>query len=445
MISRLAPASLSPSAGGMVMPAQPGADFAMMFAGFVLPEDGQGPDPESVESANPDVALDAAEVDPALPPSPEALLALIAPMPSTPNLSEPAAPEPERAEAVRMAPEPGAGKSRERKGGNAPVMDVLAVSPAKDAAAPDTPKPSIVPVKDRIVSPAPPAVPGRPDIRALVDAPAPDIVRIEGEIPARDMTADGGLRLAETPDLPTHPPLPPSPAASLTPAPTLTPTLMPARLQGLERLEPAPARDGAPPLPASGQGPAPVMAQTIAPPPAPPPPPVLAQSLAGQLAAALPRMRSVGGETVLTLEPARLGRVTLAWQEGSVGASVLSVRAADPATAALLTRLGDDLTAMLRADPALAGTQGSEFRLDIARAERPAEARVTETRGVDTGAQAQAQDNATGAGHSRHHHRTAHPHDERAQVSAAAAVNVDDNDDGAALRADRADGRARLA
>lgn len=188
---------------------------------------------------------------------------------------------------------------------------------------------------------------------------------------------------------------------------------------------------------------APQPAAPVAPaaPTGPDPAAATAQRLAGQIAAAMPRLRHAGGEAVLTLDPARLGRVTLSWQASNAGPSVLTVRAVEPATAALLNRLGDDITAILRAETTIAGVAPSDMRLDIGRSDRAQEPRLGEA-----GSLAAQRDPTSDAMASRQQHR-APPHtpDTHTQVSRRAAVNPDESVDAAAPRPSRADGSPRLA
>ncbi len=183
--------------------------------------------------------------------------------------------------------------------------------------------------------------------------------------------------------------------------------------------------------------------QTMAPPPVPTN--VTAAAMAQQLAAALPRLRQTGEETVLTLDPARLGRVTLSWQSGKGGVSLLTVRAVEPTTAALLTRLGDDMTALLRADPALTVGPGGDWRIDIARGERAPETRLYEQRQLETAQVAGARDLASDTGQARQQDRAPPSPISQPQTFGPHAVNPDDPADPAALPPGRGDPRARLA
>lgn len=107
----------------------------------------------------------------------------------------------------------------------------------------------------------------------------------------------------------------------------------------------------------------PILAYPIAP-PAPPLPPDPAR-LAGQLAAALPRLQRNGDATVLTLDPARLGRVTLRWVDGADGAPQLTIRTAKAPTAALLGQHSAAIAVAVREAGGLLTERASELRITI--------------------------------------------------------------------------------
>lgn len=200
----------------------------------------------------------------------------------------------------------------------------------------------------------------------------------------------------------------------------------------------APDQQGPGPLPAAAQISVQGPTQT----------PVLstpAAALAQQLAIVVPRLRQSGGEAVLTLDPARLGRVTLSWQSDEGSPSVITVRAIEPATAALLTQLSDDIAARLRSDPALADRALADLRLDIVRAERSLEARAPDPRPTESAHMTSARDLSGDAGLARNREREPAPAPMRPQGFARGAVNPDDPAQEVAPRPVRADARARLA
>jgi hypothetical protein len=148
---------------------------------------------------------------------------------------------------------------------------------------------------------------------------------------------------------------------------------------------------------------------------------------------------------VLTLDPARLGRVTLSWQSEGGGAPVLTMRAVEPVTATLLARLGDDITAMLRAEPALAGGGAADLRLDIGRAERVAEGRQSDMRPAEGSKAGLGRELASDNGQSRQPQRGPGFVDPQTQEWRRDAVNPDDQLDSAAPHPGRDRLRARLA
>lgn len=171
--------------------------------------------------------------------------------------------------------------------------------------------------------------------------------------------------------------------------------------------------------------------------------PVLTRHLAGQLAAALPRLRSVDGEAVLTLDPARLGQVTLRWMHDGSATSVLTVQAANPATSALLSRLQDEMTQLVRVDPAI-GTAASEaLRVEIVRAERPAEPRHPDSRSQEAGQHQPGRDAGGDSGWRREPERGWARSEERTQGRGRATVNQNEPADmvTAGPATVRADGR----
>ena len=108
--------------------------------------------------------------------------------------------------------------------------------------------------------------------------------------------------------------------------------------------------------------------QPLSAPATPPPAPLLPLDparLAGQLAAALPRLQRNGDARVLTLDPARLGRVTLRWVDDADGASHLTIRAAEAPTAALLGQHSAAIAVAVREAGGLAAERASDVRITI--------------------------------------------------------------------------------
>lgn len=108
--------------------------------------------------------------------------------------------------------------------------------------------------------------------------------------------------------------------------------------------------------------------QPLSAPATPPPAPSLPLDparLAGQLAAALPRLQRNGDARVLTLDPARLGRVTLRWVDDADGAPHLTIRAAEAPTAALLGQHSAAIAVAVREAGGLAAERASDVRITI--------------------------------------------------------------------------------
>jgi hypothetical protein len=147
-------------------------------------------------------------------------------------------------------------------------------------------------------------------------------------------------------------------------------------------------------------------------PAASPAPPVEAQQLARQFAVALPRLSQQGVKTELTLDPAKLGRVTLSWESSTGAFAALRIVATDPATAQLLSGYRDHLTALLHQDAGAPKDRPAEFRIEVA-----AEARPTERR-----ASPDIQPQPSGAAPQQHGQHSA-PQHSPAQTGARFAVN----------------------
>jgi hypothetical protein len=84
-----------------------------------------------------------------------------------------------------------------------------------------------------------------------------------------------------------------------------------------------------------------------------------------QLTNALPRLRRDGEATTLTLDPARLGRVTLSWLNAEGAAPALRIVASEPATAQLLAGMREQITMLVHQGNSAVPERAAENRLDV--------------------------------------------------------------------------------
>lgn len=433
MIGPLSRLPVAAVPGGATALAGAGEGFAALLADLGVPAGGMAgagdPVPAEVETAErgtEDADPEAVWVPGPAGPLPEALLALVTHTPASPPVPV------------------------DKTASPAEPAKTLRDQPGRDTPLPDKAAFASPPAETTVPSPLPPA----PALAVLAAVPLTDqVVRATHQPQPGTRGPDPGVRAAFSAGQPNDTALPDSEAVAPPPLPSMK-DMVPVMPRLLPDPSPPPVRDGAAPVREAGVSPAPPaplpLVPIVAPPHdpmagAPPPPSQPAVSaLAGQLAAALPRLRRDGGEAVLTLEPARLGRVTLAWQADTAGPAVLTVRAVEPATAALLTRLGDDLAALLRADMVGGGQPGQEFRLDIGRAERAPDPRQPEPRPGDGAGQGMMADGG-GAGQSRHSPRPGAAQPGGTESPARAAVSDDDMQDSSVGHSVRMDRAARLA